>query len=525
MYTFIIVDDEALIRRGMLKKIRATEIGSELAFAGEADNGEDGLALIRSADPDIVITDMRMPEMDGKSFLKLLQADFPDKKIIVVSGYSDFEYMREAISAKAVGYLLKPFSRDEIQETLRKAVGLLETERSARAQMARSESEKEALSYAADLQTLCHLILGIQRADQAPVMRSSRLRSLPDAARYALLTLTAPDRLPAEPAGTDPADALYVPHAHHDRMGFLLLLLPLPDRMRGDEEAAYAERTAHLVLGHLPAGSAIGISGAKTDWRRLEEAYRETVAALDARPAAGDAPAVARYAGGRPAADAVAWEPMDELVFFLESGNVPRVAEWIGKLFDDLREMSGLTLAEVKETCRILVHEARELLQRTLAVAGGPPASSSFEVVLRTSFDSESLRVYLLQLLPDIAAMLRERSAYASDQLVDNIRTYVERHYDRTLTLEKIASLFFLNPSYVSYLFKEKTGVNFIDYVNKVRMDRAKILLRTTDDKVYKIAKALGYDNPKYFFRVFKKVAGYTPEEYRLLAADDDKRA
>ena len=72
-----------------------------------------------------------------------------------------------------------------------------------------------------------------------------------------------------------------------------------------------------------------------------------------------------------------------------------------------------------------------------------------------------------------------------------------------------------MNPSYCSYLFKEKTGINFIDYVNKTRIDKAKAMLKGTDNKVYKIAKDLGYDNAKYFFRVFKKVTGQTPEVYR----------
>jgi two-component system response regulator YesN len=77
--------------------------------------------------------------------------------------------------------------------------------------------------------------------------------------------------------------------------------------------------------------------------------------------------------------------------------------------------------------------------------------------------------------------------------------------------------LFFINPSYCSYLFKEKTGENFNDFVNRIRIEKAKELLKSSPEKVYKIAKTLGYDNTKYFFRVFKKVTGYTPEEYRMM--------
>uniref|UniRef100_UPI00356593DF response regulator n=1 Tax=Cohnella sp. TaxID=1883426 RepID=UPI00356593DF len=187
MYKYIVVDDEVLIRRGMLKKIRAADFGDRLEFAGEANNGEDALALLGSADPDIVITDMRMPEMDGKLLLQTLQTNYPSKKIIVVSGYSDYEYMKEAISAKVVGYLLKPFSRDEIRETLTKAIDLLDAERSALQQLEHQENEKQEISYDADLQSLGHLIVGLHRKEKVPAFRSVRLQEAASAKRYVLL--------------------------------------------------------------------------------------------------------------------------------------------------------------------------------------------------------------------------------------------------------------------------------------------------------------------------------------------------
>ncbi|WP_027091694.1 response regulator [Cohnella thermotolerans] len=519
MYKFIIVDDEALIRRGMLKKIRSSDIGRELEFAGEADNGEDGLALIRSANPDIVLTDMRMPEMDGRSFLQALQQDYPDKKVIVVSGYSDFEYMKEAISAKAVGYLLKPFSREEIQETLSKAVRLIEAERSAMQKMEISEHEKEEISYGADLQTMCGLILGNHRKDKAPVFRSNKMRALAGNKCCVLLTLYASDKLEAGPEFLD--DGLYVPHSQNDRMGFILLT----SSGKEVELEASARRTAERIVESMPLHTIVGVSRVKSSWSQLEEAFGETVAALNGRPAGEVGAPVAVYQEANiPSSDEASWDKMDELLFFLESGNARRVAEWTDKLFAYFRSVPSLSLAAVKDTCRILIHEVRNVLHRYLSINGNQ-TSASFETLLAASFDLESIREYLIRVLPDIADMLNERSVYSSEHVVDNIKTYVEQNPDKVLTLEKISSLFFLNPSYCSFLFKEKTGINFIDYVNQVRIGKAKLLLQTTDDKVYKIAKALGYDNTKYFFRVFKKVAGLTPEEYRQQASQKDKQA
>lgn len=519
MYKYIVVDDEALIRRGMLKKIRTADIGRELEFAGEADNGEDGLALIRSADPDIVLTDMRMPEMDGRSFLKVLQQDYPDKKVIVVSGYSDFEYMKEAISAKAVGYLLKPFSREEIQETLGKAVKLLDDERAALRKMETSENEKEAIGYEADLQTLAGLILGNHRKDKEPVFRSNRLRAFAAGAPIVLLTLYAPDK--PEPGAEALGGGLYVPNPQNDRMGFAVLTAA---GSYSDLEAE-ALRAAERIVRAAGEGFLVGVSRAFPSWNGLAKAFEECAAALNARQLGEGVPPVAVYGGEDSLPDGDAgWDKMDELLFFLESGNGPRVAEWTDKLFAHIGSLPDVTLGAAKATCRLLVNEVRDLLHRYLSI-NGSSTSSSFEAVLAGSYDLETIRSYMLRVLPDLAGLLREQSVYASGQVVDHIKTYVEQHADKLITLEKISSLFFLNPSYCSYLFKEKTGVNFVDYVNQIRIGKAKTLLRTTDEKVYRIAKTLGYDNPKYFFRVFKKVEGVTPEEYRLQANQKDKQA
>ena len=112
--------------------------------------------------------------------------------------------------------------------------------------------------------------------------------------------------------------------------------------------------------------------------------------------------------------------------------------------------------------------------------------------------------------------MVKSKSVYNDNNLIDQIKIYIRRNYSKNLTQEFIASLFYLNRSYLSQLFKKKTGEKFVDFLNDVRIEKAKELLTNTDKKMYSIAKAVGYDNTKYFFRIFKKRMGITPEQYRL---------
>jgi two-component system response regulator YesN len=512
MYKYIIVDDEPLIRRGILKKIQTVNFDRKLEFAGDADNGSEGLALVRRVDPDIIITDMRMPEMDGKTFLKILCEQYSHKKVIVISGYSDFEYMKEAISAKVVSYLLKPFNREEIQETIGKAIQLIEAERSAQQQLETTEGEKEEIKINADLQTLGNLILSLHHKEKAPILRSNKLKLLKQAERFILMTVYLEEKI--EQAKDISENCIYIPHQHNDHIAFYLLFLSNNET----DSRGIALRNAEMISQQISRSSSktiIGISYAKTQLIQLDKAYEETAAALNARSIMLSS-TINFFQGDQAPSNDLVWEHMDELLFFLESGNVSKVKEFTIKLFDHFQGLPTAALSEIKNTCEHIILELRNILYHNFESIGNPSTSTSFSTMLNTCFEVNSLKAYMLQVLPGIAEMLNAHSEYKSDNIIDNIKTYIHKNTNKALNLEKISSLFFINPSYCSYLFKEKTGINFIDYVNDVRVEKAKELLKTTDLKVYKIARNLGFENTKYFFRLFKKLTDHTPEEYRM---------
>ena len=122
---------------------------------------------------------------------------------------------------------------------------------------------------------------------------------------------------------------------------------------------------------------------------------------------------------------------------------------------------------------------------------------------------------YYRRFFVNVAAMIGQDSVYQGLDVVEKVKLYIEKNYQRNITQELLASLFYVNRSYLSMLFQQREQNKFIDYLNDVRIGKAKELLADTDFKMYKIAKMVGYSNPKYFFRIFKKKAGCTPEEYR----------
>ena len=137
------------------------------------------------------------------------------------------------------------------------------------------------------------------------------------------------------------------------------------------------------------------------------------------------------------------------------------------------------------------------------------------QAIVNTLFSFEEVKTYYRQFFLNITSLLRKQSVYNTGELIDQIQFYINRNYQKNITQEFIASLFYLNRSYLSQLFNKQTNKKFIDYLNEVRINKAKELLLHSDRKMYQIAKSVGYDNTKYFFRIFKKKTGFSPEQFR----------
>jgi len=134
---------------------------------------------------------------------------------------------------------------------------------------------------------------------------------------------------------------------------------------------------------------------------------------------------------------------------------------------------------------------------------------------LNLIFRFQELEEYFEQIFKNMSMAFENAGFYSEKDVLENVKNYIDLHYEKDLTQEFVASLFRLNRSYLSSAFKARMGISFVDYVNLVRVSHAKELLRGTSKKMYQIAQAVGYENVKYFFRVFKKIEGITPEQYR----------
>lgn len=516
MFRYILVDDEPLIRKGTIKKLES--IKDQVQCVGEAADGEEGLKLVEQENPDLVITDMNMPNMGGEVFLSELHRQYPNIPIIVISGYKDFDYAKQAIAVNASSYILKPFSKNDICDAVLKTVETLKNSIQTKEQLIVLEESQDYIKYDYDLHMLKSLILGYQPCVES--FSSDRLKQFMNTPYIVLITLYS-DKL-INPISVDQYirendisdSVLYLPHLHNPNIGILLLLFKEDHPAHLEKYIRQIYTTIRQFFADEEITLSLGISSTKTSTSELHSAYKESLQALNTCTMT-DKETIYYYKKSIDPPTQINWPLTEEFLFRLEASESNLIPGLMDQLFLYIKDIEGLTLEDMKYYSLYLIQQVRLILSNYIHInlAG---QSNNIENILESIFSFFELQAYLTTLFINISKALENSTVYASEDLIGKIQTYVNRNYFNELNLEFISSLFYINRSYLSHLYKEKTGENFIDYVTKIRIEKAKELLKDTDKKMYQISKAVGYDNIKYFFRVFKKMTKLTPEEYRM---------
>ncbi|WP_338551437.1 response regulator [Paenibacillus sp. KS-LC4] len=557
MRKVMVVDDERWIRRGLIQMIPWEELGLELAC--EAVDGEEGYELALLHKPDLLFLDMRMPGFDGKELLGMLAESLPDVVTIVVSGYSDFEYTKEAIRHKAFDYLLKPLKREELITVLGKALSLL-SERDLRQEQQRRDSQKKWL--------LDILQRGVPLA-QAQTQASAPSSVIPEAKRASLTqSLT---ELPEGAAGNKALLLLAQPDYYTEQVSIQEAVGIIETRLQQCQsfyfegcwsfvaaaspinlgeialclfgsrfEHAEIQRLATLLQGILreETGTSYSISAGSKDCppNQLPAVYSKLQQRLDGRQLGDMAimefvecalepeemlvkqpPHLPTSAGN---ADFYPTELEQALLVQLQLGNVEQLRAEFNRFFNALAAPSQ-TVDGLRRSATMLVHALERQLQAahtSLEQLSGKSALAYMELI-RLRKDHVSVKLlFEEQILPALAAPRGNSQGRHGEQLIREIQKLIELHYDQPLSLPQIAESRFLNADYVGRLFKKTTGSSFVDYLIDYRIAKATELMRYPQYKNYEIAELVGYEDYRYFSQIFKKKTGQTIGEYRGAA-------
>lgn len=519
MYKLAIVDDEAIMRKGLRNLIDWAHFDCQIVC--EASDGQELLDLFASVQPDIVITDIKMPRMDGLELCRRLHTQFPQVQVIMLTAYSDFEYARQAMRYGVTEYVTKSGGMQEVTRAVQHSIELLEEQRRliSRQEVQAKSLETMRSSYFKNVFT------GVLHGDDALNSRAASLELPLDSFAVMYLETAALDAEQPETPGFGPLiDFLYL--AFQDMQQFWCF--PLEKDLfaaviaHTSQEFPYERVVQHCqevlnVLHNMYSGNIfIGISSAVSGPSALPLACKQAKEALGRR-FLDDSSQIYLYqdqSRRSTGASDVINRAIEDLFESVSSGNETRTACCLKALFD-AQKASNIPAEMLKSQALVLNERCSRLLAERKIYRENiyEHDVTFFQKITACRFMSEYKQLVSL-LVQDTCRQMAKGLPTAADP-VQQAKKYIADHCCDGITLESVADALHISPSHLARLYKDATGSTVKADINILRLERAKQILQMPGATVQAAADAIGMDDLTYFSHFFKKHTHMTPRQYQ----------
>lgn len=528
----LLADDEPVIIRGLKKLVSWDKLG--LTIVGEANDGNELRELIRTCDPDLIISDISMPGCSGIDIIREIHQKDLQVKVVFISAYQEFAYAKQAIQYGALDYLVKPVIKAQLEKVVARAVALIREE-------TEGERAKEMLDHyerknrTVTIEELLDSLTDGNRRAAAELIQLGAIA----VSRYTTVCLldTDTDSEAGEGASRwEERERKLVQFALNniiketiDAAGNALMFHKegqfgiLVQHETQEEPTRLAEDLHEKINGYLKLNVSIGVGLAVAGAEEADHSYQTALKALRRKYFLG-LNRVIQYelnAGFEAAEDcSLPLSGMQaSLVKALTSQQKDQIRLLTEQLLHLIRQQAGgsknVAVSSVYNTILVLEQEMSRIgIAAELSDHGQAPlldrlsACSTYEG-LRREFEA-----VVQQICERMAHKLTNKEALQ----LGEIKTYIEEHYAENITLDSMAARIYMNPYYFSSFFKKHTGQNFKQYLTEVRMKHAVRLLLETDMMIYEISDCVGYNNARHFSDMFKKMYGKLPQEYKQAA-------
>ena len=554
MIKVFLVEDEYAIREGIKRSIHWERDGFELV--GEAGDGEVALPKIIKSKPDILITDIRMPFMDGLELSRLVKSEMPDIKIIVLSGYDDFNYAKQAISIGVEEYILKPVSEETLMEELKKVAEIISKEKQENEAREKYVHDMEEIRIL-EQQKFLHDMIDGKLSIQESMALGKKLGIEVTAECYSILLM----QVFSGNSGESDIDAysgikedIYsrikdncndIPNVFlYDQVGDVLCFLikadseeELRDMIRRGTESIRKLMKDHMdMLYFMAVGKIVerirdvNISYADASRKFAERYMLEESAIFDGTEKkdkkSGKADPVIEE---KAATDKIDLNSIDAgkisqktILHFLKNGTIAEVDDFTEEYFSSIgyEVMESMMLRQYVLVEALLSAAA---FMKTVGVEGKELEEILGDTKDPTGYASsvDSAREYIQKLLNTILEYRNKLSDQKYIEIIDKAKEYIQNNYqNEDMSLQSVALKVNVSSNHFSTIFRKETGETFIDFLTGVRMDKAKELLTCTSIKTSEIGFEVGYRDPHYFSYIFKKTQGVSPKEYRRIAKE-----
>lgn len=535
LYNVLLVDDEADVLQAMKKKIDWEALG--FCLAGTAENGQEALEMAEQLHIDVVMTDIKMPYMDGLTLCKNLKQSYRNMKVIIYSGFDDFEFAREAVHLEAEEYLLKPISAGDMEAAFSKVRKKLDQEYDEYRNLNRlSEYYRKSLPAMRE-QLVMGILEGRIAGERARAMMETYEICL-DSPFYVVAALY----MDVNPREEQPQPAQLFTLSLKDMVqdylknrtrffstAFLdqvIVIFMLDEREEIDQVLYHLDQICKMGFHVLKSSvtAAVGQICANTD--ALHTSYEEAVNAMEYRSILGSGQVL--YINDiEPCSEEnilVTEHEFQNLVHAVKLGNRDETNAAIAQVMDSIRKepiSPGQYQLLFMELLSELMKIGRAYKLHPNQIFG-EHAGSWQELYRMVTVDE--LEGWLQEVCTNLRHVLRHERRDSAARLTEQAKAYIEEHYKESdLSADSLCRCLNVSAAYFSTIFKREVGMSFVAYLTKIRLEHALELLRTTEDKTYIIASRVGYMEPNYFSYVFKKQYGISPSKYRAEMSVKEK--
>ena len=534
LYKIIIADDEKEIRDGIIRRIDWQANGFQLV--GDAANGQEAWELVELLRPDVVMTDIKMPFLNGLELGERIAAYMPLTKLVLFSGFDDFEYAKRAIKMNATEYILKPIDAKELGALLQKLKLQLDKEMDERRNV-----ETLRQNYIQSLPILRQQFLTSLMEGKYPEGKYPEIKILELAQKYRVslsgscwaVAVVRGEAVENGGQGSLSGSAELVPLSLqqivtenlarlYDTVTFiynddLVIIAMFHEKKNVLNFVDAMNGVCATVKDVLELSVTVGIGSVTSKLSQLRYSFEGAVNALEYRVLMGNKAIYIEdmepdFSGGLEFDE----EGYKELLSAIKVENAQTIRRIVDMMIDRFQK-SRLPLQEYQSYMTELLSEFIKMVrayQLDRRQVFGEDFKGYFHMQDYESMEDLGEWIYCISIR--ISSLIQRERKDSAKLLAEKTKEFVNLNFSKSdVSVEMLCSYLHVSPAYFSTIFKRETGMNFVTYLTEVRMREAEKLLNTTDDKTYVISLKVGYTEPNYFSYVFKKHFGVSPSKYR----------
>ncbi len=525
----MIVDDEYHVRNHIKKCIDWNKIGMEIV--AEASSAPEAMDIVREIHPNIIITDIYMPYIDGIEFARRVMEQYPDIKVTVLTGYDEFEYAKRSIKVGISDFILKPVNEEEIMKAVLKVKEKIFHEEEQKKDYLRIKKQLEDNKPCLIEKFFHDLING--KVDKVHLEEKLNYYGIEINEKHFQIAVIEAD-YPEREALVNEEEQLILNMQVTDAIkyyfkddGKVYVFSDSNKRIvvlcnnKSVDLTECCENINCMIINGFKCHMNAGIGNSYNTVEKVRFSYVEAIEALEFKVFIGRNQVIVFRDIDISTKEKieVEKEQIEKLCFYIKAG----FKEKSGELIDDIFSYNINAGKEGIESIRIIASCIMSTIFHMIMNIG----LQTDEIFKKVTQPYEM--IYFIKTLPEMKKFILDISNTVIDEvnrikssmnndIINNIKQYIQDNIsDEKMSLSTIAKVYFMNSSYLSRMFKAETGKNFIEYLSEVRMKKAMDLLDSTNLRSYQIAEKIGFSDPNYFSTCFKKYSGVTVNDYKSL--------